>query len=62
MIVQSTLSKFKDKMKKFKVILSPKPGTTGGTQLITIDAKDKSQAERLAEAQYGSRYKINVQE
>ena len=48
-------------MKTFKVVLHPKPGTSGGTQLITIDAKDKSQVTRLAEAQYGSMYKVSVQ-
>ena len=61
MTVQNTLSKFKDKIKTYQVVLSPKPGTTGGTQLTTINAKDKPQATRLAEAQWGSKYKVSVQ-
>jgi hypothetical protein len=48
-------------MKTYKVVLHPKPGTNGGTQTVTIDAKDKPQAERLAEAQWGSKYKVSVQ-
>ena len=48
-------------MKTYQVVLSPKPGTTGGTQLTTINAKDKPQATRLAEAQWGSKYKVSVQ-
>lgn len=48
-------------MKTYKVVLHPKPGTSGGTQFVEIQAKDKAQAQRLAEAQYGSMYKPSVQ-
>ncbi len=47
--------------KTYKVVLHPKPGTTGGTRTTTVQASDKAKAQSLAEAQYGSMYKVSVQ-
>jgi hypothetical protein len=47
--------------KTYKVVLHPKNGTTGGTRMTTVQASDKARAQSLAEAQYGSRYKVSVQ-
>ena len=48
-------------MKTYKVVLNPKPGTNGGTQTVTVEAADKAKAQHLAEAQYGSKYRVSVQ-
>ena len=48
-------------MKTYKVVLSPKSGTSGGTINVTVQANDKAKAQNIAEAQYGSKYKISVQ-
>jgi hypothetical protein len=47
--------------KQYKVVLNPKPGTTGGTISTSISASDKAKAQKLAEAQYGSKYRVSVQ-
>ena len=47
--------------KTYKVVLNPKPGTTGGTKFTSVVAKDKANAVSLATAQYGSMYNVSVQ-
>lgn len=47
--------------KSYTVVLHPKSGTTGGTVTTTVSASDKAKAQKLAEAQYGSKYKVSVQ-
>jgi hypothetical protein len=47
--------------KQYKVVLHPKAGISGGTRTTSIQASDKARAVSLAEAQYGSAYKVSVQ-
>jgi hypothetical protein len=47
--------------KTYKVVLHPLPGTTGGTLMESVTAKDRANAEKIAKAMYGSRYKVSVQ-
>jgi hypothetical protein len=47
--------------KQYKVVLNPKSGTIGGTISTSISASDKAKAQKLAEAQYGSKYRVSVQ-
>ena len=45
-------------MAKFEVHLAPKPGTIGGNVQTIVEANDPFQAKQLAQAQYGSGYRV----
>jgi hypothetical protein len=49
-------------MKKYKVTLTPKTGTSGQSVRTTVEASDYSSAKRLVEVQYDtSKYTVQIQ-
>ena len=47
-------------MNSYKVRLVAKPGTSGGSTSVIIEANTEFQAKQLASTQYGSDYTIST--
>lgn len=45
-------------MAKYEIHLAPKPGTKGSNVRTVIEANDPFTARSMAEAQYGSGYRV----
>lgn len=45
-------------MAKYEIHLAPKPGTIGGNVKTIVEANNPFQAIAMAQAQYGSGYKV----